>query len=194
MRINIRTFFNFLGSAVPVIAITLTATFSQPQVPHHTSPNPPWLQGILSVTLTSPWSVYEAGNTPHDPHRDRKRCVVRWRNLGESCNFFPISYKEPGRLRLRIVVAINLRTSSKKSASFAAAEPLSSLRTWRSSSSRNRCNAGRKDSELTSVRFRMTKLWGRITGKLVDSSSGWNMEILVMAGMYLAGNGEKDQV
>ena len=40
----------------------------------------------------------------------------------------------------------------------------------------------------------MTKLWGRITGKLVDSSSGWNMEILVMAGMYLAGNGEKDQV
>ena len=41
VRINIRTFFNFLGSAVPVIAITLTATFSQPQVPHHTSPNPP---------------------------------------------------------------------------------------------------------------------------------------------------------
>ena len=105
-RITSHTFFNISGLVSWVILMTFTATFSDPHVPHHISPNPAQVRGIGSTTLTSPWSVYEAGNTPHDPHRDRKRYIVRWRNSGEWCNVFPINYKEPDLPQLKVVVTI----------------------------------------------------------------------------------------
>ena len=76
-----------------VIFITFAATFSEPQVPHHISPKPAQSQGLVAVAATSPRSVYEAGNIPHDPHRDRRTRIVRPRNLGSLLSFVTINYR-----------------------------------------------------------------------------------------------------
>jgi len=170
----------------------LTATFSDPRVPYHISPKPAQVQGYLAVTVTSPWSVYEAGNTPHDPHRVCRTRIVRRRNLGWSCNFIVISYKVSWP-QLGIVVRIGLRTSSKKLATSAAAKPLSFLRTSRFLSSRNSCNTKRSDVEPVSVFFNVTKLSGRVIDEFAVSSSGWSMEMLVITDVHTAGSGGKDQ-
>ena len=99
-----------------------TATFSDLQVPQNITQ---WLirrraRASRLVIVTSPSSVYEAGNIPHDPHRDRRRRIMRRRSL-DSLFSSLINYKEVDRLQLGTIITISLRTSSKKSATSAAA-------------------------------------------------------------------------
>ena len=93
------TFFFSLGLASRSIT-SFTATFSDLQVPGNMISRLP-IRGERSrpVIVTSPSSVYEAGNIPHDPHRDRRRRIMRRRNLGSPFSSL-INYKEVDRLQL----------------------------------------------------------------------------------------------
>ena len=95
-----------------------------------------------------------------------------------------INYKEVDRLQFGTVITISLRTSSKKSATSAAAWPLSSTRVLSFSSPRNRATAGRNSLEVVLVFFNAMKLSGRAIVGLVLSSSDWSMEMLTMADVY----------
>lgn len=73
---------------------------------------------------------------------------------------------------------IGLRTSSKKSATSAAAEPLSRPRVCCSLSWRKDRNTRGNRAELVSF-FNATKLVGRVTAEFAATSFGWNTEMLV---------------
>ena len=119
---------------------------------------------------------------------------MRRRSSGRSRNFTLTSYKKINWPQLEVVVAACLHTSSKKSATSAAAKPLSFLRTLRFSSSRNRRNAVTNASEAGSSLLSVTRLQGRITGEPAGPSSGWSMEMLTITDDRPTGSGEEDQL
>lgn len=93
------------------------------------------------------------------------------------------------------VFTIGLRTSSKKSATSAAAGPVNFLRTLRSPSLRNFSNTWKKKSDVVSVSFNATKLSGRVMDGFAVSPSDWSMEMLTISNVYPTeyGKGEQGQ-
>ena len=76
------TFFNLPGSMDGCTLSTFTATISPPDISLNTSEEFEWVHGCGLKDGTSYSNVQEVGNTPHDPHSDRKRWRVYLKYFG----------------------------------------------------------------------------------------------------------------